>query len=357
MMTNKKWYNQPSMPQPPLEDLLRSGIIQNRHAVDIKGLLSRVGVDDGYLKAGDDPSEWLLPEGAEQYLAVSNPRLRELQQLYANARRAAMDFSQWSPQYIAIDVPLLGFRGDCAFVWQKRDLNVPLNFVATYYYFRAMGRTDLIAGLQEDRLFGAYSVFADGQCLTRDRLDSVAEISFLQETLGIGARRRPIRVLDIGSGYGRLAYRLSEAFSDVEVVCSDAVPIAAFICEYYLAFRKAKRAIVVPVPQLDEYLRSNQVDIAVSVHCFSECPISAISWWVDLLRRYEVRHLMIVPDKGSIIGKILVSREADGSHRDVNQVLTTAGYRLAIRVPKFMDSSLQAWGLSPTTYYLFEYSG
>lgn len=335
-----------------LVDLLSRGTIQTRYRTDIGRLLARVGVDDAYLSGYHESRPPALPAGAVDYLTQTNPRLHELRELYERSSCGALDYSQWSPQYVALDVPFLSFRGDCAFMWQKRDFNTPLSYVATYYYLRVAASAALMDALLEDVLFGAYCVWTSGECLTRDRLDSVAEIAFLDKHLCVRGMSHA-RILDIGSGYGRLAYRLTQAFDSVEVVCVDAIPEASFICEYYIRFRQACRAAVVPLPELDDYLTSHPIDIAISVHSLTECPLTAVTWWVELLRRHAIKYLMIVPDCRSVCGDSMLSREFDGSRRDITTVLRDCGYRVLVNSAKFEDGALQAFGVSPTTYFLF----
>ena len=63
---------------------------------------------------------------------------------------------------------------------------------------------------------------------------------------GIG-RDAPLRLLDIGAGYGRLAHRLAESVPATEIMCTDAVPASTFLSEFYLRFRGVdNRATAVP---------------------------------------------------------------------------------------------------------------
>jgi hypothetical protein len=314
-------------------------------------LLQRVGVDAAYW--GRSASGHVrAPAAAAAYLSKSNPRLLELQALYRDYESRARYCSQWSSDYVSRDVPLLGFRGDCAFVWQRRDFNTPLNYLLTASHLRHEA-ADLLQLLDEDGCFGAYTVSYGGRLVSRDLLDSINEIVFLDRTVGLrdGTEHR---VLDIGSGYGRLAHRITEACQAVSaVICADAIAEATFICEYYLRYRNCSRAHVVPLPEVEETVSLMTPDIAVSCHCFDECPMAAIRWWLALLRRHSVRHLMIVPGAKRFAERGLVSLERDGEGVPMGPLLEEQGYRLVSRQPKYGDPSLQRFGVSPTYYLLY----
>jgi 2-polyprenyl-3-methyl-5-hydroxy-6-metoxy-1,4-benzoquinol methylase len=65
--------------------------------------------------------------------------------------------------------------------------------------------------LEEDDDFGAEVFDFHGKVVSRDLLDSIIEINFLDRHLGFSSRRA-VNVLDIGAGYGRLAHRMATAF-------------------------------------------------------------------------------------------------------------------------------------------------
>jgi hypothetical protein len=150
----------------------------------------------------------------------------------------------------------------------------------------------LIAGMVEDAAFGCnafgYKHAPDlGYVVSRDLLDSVAELHFLRSNL-VGVRR----VLDIGSGYGRLAHRWTEVDPDVFVFCTDPVPVSRVVCEKYLAFRGVTRAMVVRPEELGRLMSP---DLAVNIHSWSECTLDEVVWWLDWLVERNVEHLFTIP--------------------------------------------------------------
>jgi SAM-dependent methyltransferase len=316
-------------------------------------LMARVGIDHAFLDHYDGEPQTVLPLGAREYLCSSNPRLVELRRQYESLSYPVVQHSVWNAAYVSSEVPLQHFRADCAFIWQGRDLNLPSTYLLTYYYLQATGHAQLLNRLSEDDLFGIYTVKADDSLISRDRLDSTAEIAFLERTLEI-SQRRSYHILDIGSGYGRLAWRLMQAFDNVSVTCVDAIAESTFLCEYYLRFRGASsRAQVVPLSEIETVLAERPIDAAVNVHSFSECPLGAIRWWLDLLSRADVSHIVVVPNAGPHNGTRLVSMETDGSSMDFRALFEERSYTLALAEPKYAEPSLQNLGVSPTHYFLF----
>jgi len=57
---------------------------------------------------------------------------------------------------------------------------------------------------------------------------------------------------------------------------TDAVAVSIFVSDYYLRFRGVKEALVIPLDEIDNMLRDHPVDLAISVHSFSECQKQAI---------------------------------------------------------------------------------
>jgi putative sugar O-methyltransferase len=159
--------------------------------------------------------------------------------------------------------------------------------------------------------------------VSRDLLDSVAELAFLDDELGISERKTTI--LDIGAGYGRLAHRATTAFANVRCLCTDAVPLSTFLSSFYLGLRAVgDRATVVPLDRIAETLEATRIDVAVNIHSFSECPISAIIWWLDLLAENAVDHLMIVPNTE---GRLL-SKERNAPRIDFMPLVQARGFEL-----------------------------
>jgi hypothetical protein len=290
-----------------------------------------------------------LPEEASRYLTPENPRLRELRDRYAAYASPVTDRSVWSQRYVNRELDLRFFRGDNAYIWQYRDFNTEIKYLLTAYYAETIDTLRAMDRLGEDALFGVYTFDFNGRRISRDLLDSVVEMNFLERHLGI-ASRPSLRVVDIGAGYGRLAHRMVAALPNIEYAyCVDAIPESTFLSEFYLRFRGVgDRTSVVPLDQVEETLSSQQITIATNVHSFQECTVGSIRWWLALLQKLGISHLMIVT------GDRLLSTEPDGGRIDFLPYLEESGYALRVREPKYSAPSVQRYGVTPAFHYLFE---
>lgn len=278
-----------------------------------------------------DPST-PLPSDADTRLAADHARLAALRQRYQHVDDAVRVRSRWSDERAASWLDLRYFRGDNAYVWHYRESRrlTELKFLLYALDVSARDRADLLATLGEDGAFGCWTYdLADLPTLSRDLLDSVNELLFLDAHLGVLDGSHP-RVLDIGAGYGRMAHRYVGACAGVaDYCCVDAVPESTFLSEYYVEHRDlAPVARVVPLDEVDQ-LDPGSFDLALNIHSWSECPIDAIRWWVERLEALEVPTVFVVPNEP--VG--FESLEPDGSRFDYRSVLEAAGYALAVDKP------------------------
>lgn len=285
-----------------------------------------------------------------------SPRLAALRAAYrAMEPHPARTASLWSAAF-SRQTSFATFRGDNAYLWQKALTPAQcMSFLLAGYYTHSVDALKLLDRLVEDGAFGAHTFrFMERFTGSKDLMDSVGEINFLERHLGLSSRPATT-VLDIGAGYGRLPHRLAEAFPGrVNGIATDAVPESTFLCEFYVGFRGMTDQIrVLPLPDVEASLAALQVDLATNVHSFSECTIGAIEWWLDVVVRAQCRHLFIVPNAYHNGGLELLSREPDGSHRDFLPAVRARGFRLLAREPKYRDTSLHRFGIN-TYYHLFE---
>jgi len=110
------------------------------------------------------------------------------------------------------------------------------------------------------------------------------------------------------------------------------------------------KAEVVPLDEIENKLKNGNVNIAVNIHSFSECTISAIDWWLSLLEEHRVKYLMIVPNSGVHGGELLLTNEG----KDFGEVIEKHGYKLVAKDPAYSDTVVQKYAINPTYYYLFE---
>lgn len=295
-----------------------------------------------------------LPAAAEE-LVSDHPELVELRDAYDALDLPVVTRSRWHEGAVGSFLDLRWFRGETLFVWHYRE--IPRISQLKYYvfarYVRDRDRLGLLDRLEEDGMFGCWTFSYPGWGdVSRDLLQSVNEISFLDRVLDV-SKRSDLSVLDIGAGYGRLAHRMTTALLGVsDYCCVDVVPEATFLSRWYLEYRGcAPPARVVRLDRIDSDLHPGSFDLAVNMHSFSECPLAAIQWWVDLVARLEIPYLLIVPNEP----QELLSTEPDGTRRDFTPMLTAAGYALEHREPVISDPAAQ--GLIPLRdhFHLFKH--
>jgi hypothetical protein len=291
-----------------------------------------------------------LSDDARRYLTPDNPKLVDLKKRYAKCDPDVTIPLVWTEGLVRTE-DIAYFRGDNAYVWQVRDPNCNiLGYTLATYYVKSIDNYKLLDQLTEDNAFGNFIFEIAGRVISRDLLDSIIEIDFLDRHLGLMSRR-DVTVLDIGAGYGRLAYRVSTSVPGLrEYLCVDAVPYSSFISEFYLRYRNAgDKTQVIELDQFERALTTKKIDIAVNIHSFSECRLAAIEWWVSRLARAEVAHLLIVPNALQSVGEVLHTNDQN----DFSPILRKYGYRLLTREPKYRDPLLQKYAISPTHYFLF----
>jgi hypothetical protein len=331
--------------QAQIREALNSQLQRFRHRVVDERILYEWQMTDALNRPGFRAST--LPEGAADYLVMSNPRLADLRARYGAFNSDVTTPLVWTDSHVTPE-DMLYFRGDNAYVWQVRErgLNI-LAYALAAYYIQSIDELGLWKKLQEDDAFGIHTFTIANRLLSRDLLDSICEIHFLEKHLNISSRPQ-LSVMDIGAGYGRLAHRMVSALPNLaRYLCTDAFPISTFVCEYYLRFRHIDdRAIAVPLDEIDQTLSAQTVDLAVNIHSFSECKASAIDWWLSLLEKHGVKYLMIVPNTGDAL------RTHEGI--DFSDIVEKHGYSLKVKEPKYRDPVVQQYALNPAYYFLFE---
>jgi hypothetical protein len=187
-----------------------------------------------------------------------------------------------------------------------------------------------------------------GKTVSRDLLDSVWEINFLERHIKL-SQMPSLTLLDIGAGYGRLAYRLVNSLPNIDtVLCADAIPESTFICQYYLQYRGvAEKARTVPLHKFEETIQATPIQIVTNIHSFQECTIESISWWLDVLARGGVEYFMLAHYRNE-----LLSRESDGGNKDFHPLLEARGFELVAKEPVYASDTLAAtYGLYPDRWY------
>jgi len=290
-------------------------------------------------------------------------RLTELRQRYASVKLPVAVHSVWASRKTSAAIADIGwggvdlrnFRGHSAYVWDYGSFNFEVTNLKYYLFTQAVRQKDqlqLLTRLREDGAFGALSFEYEGVGrVSRDLLDSVVEINFLERHMGL-MQREDISVLDIGAGYGRMAQRMLDAHPGIRAyTCVDAVPESTFLCEYHLKFRGlAERVQVIALDELEARLQPGGYNLALNIHSFSECTYAAIEWWLRKVAELGIPRLMIVPNDPDRFE----SMEPDRSRRDYAPLLQELGYQLVAREPVFDDPQVQALIGVRDHMYLFE---
>ena len=294
-----------------------------------------------------------LPADAAAYLRADNPALAGLRKRYAALDLPVTNASRWNSEAVDSFLDLRYFRGETLITWHYRELPriSALKFFIFARYVSDRDMHGLMSELSEDGAFGCWTFSYPGYGkVSRDLLESVNEIGFLDRELGL-LQRDHMRVLDVGAGYGRLAHRMTQAHQGVEdYCCVDAVPESTFISEYYLRHRGCEACRVVPLDRVEADLREGWFDLAVNIHSFSECTSDAVAWWAALLSHLRIQHLLIVPNEP----EDLLTLEADGRRRDYMPLLEDAGFRLKKREPVIDDPAVRELLELDDHFFLFE---
>ncbi|ORE89146.1 hypothetical protein ATO7_04685 [Oceanococcus atlanticus] len=293
------------------------------------------------LKAASFNAEHPLPEGTADYLRHDNPRLMALRERYNALTVDAAVHSLWNPQRMDRQLELSHFRGDNVYVWQLRNVReqARLKYYLFMTYAQGIDDLGLLGSLTEDGLFGCWTFdYPNHPTISRDLLDSVNEINFLNRHLNL-KQRDSFRVLDIGAGYGRLPHRMLQALPNIDhYYCTDAVAESTFLSEFYLKFRGcADKTTVLP---LDEFITAApdlDIDLAINIHSFSEMSIAAINWWFARLAEMRPKHLFIIPNDQDR----LLSAESDGSRVEFSDRIAASGYKLIANEPIYRDPCIQ----------------
>jgi hypothetical protein len=269
------------------------------------------------------------------YLRRDNPRLLQLEADYA-ALDLPFKLSAWKDhQNVGVDIA--NFRADGAYLGQG-GLDREPQYRAMWNYVKAIDSFGWIDDLKEDGDFGVLAFDFDGYSVSRDLCDSVMELKFILDELGY----LPQNWLDIGSGYGRLAHRLTTISPRSRIICADAVPVSTFLCDFYSQYRGfADKCHIGTLTELESV--DWVADIACNIHSWSECSAAAINFWLDKLVEWRVPYLFVVPHD-----ERWVCVNEDGSIGNFKPLILDHGYAEIASRPKYPAG---VDGLYPEVHY------
>ncbi len=173
----------------------------------------------------------------QKYLKHDNPELLYLKSQYAEFQKQISFHSQWDYDFCEQQIELPYFRGDNAYVWQVRNNNLFRNYQITTEYLLSIDKLNLFSKTFEDGAFGAFTYRTNDLIVSRDLLDSINELYFLENILNI-SKQSDLKIIDIGAGYGRLAHRAINCLNNIHTyVCADAIAESTFLCQFYSVYR------------------------------------------------------------------------------------------------------------------------
>ena len=126
--------------------------------------------------------------------------------------------------------------------WERKDK--PENFKAKQWfkygqflcllfeYARKHDSHDLLKAVSESRLGNPTGVTYDGHYITQDLANSVADVNLMLDVTGLDAKK-PLRIMELGAGHGRIMYTFLKAFPQVQIVVVD-IPPALYVSQWYL---------------------------------------------------------------------------------------------------------------------------
>lgn len=268
----------------------------------------------------------------------------EVRQLEEKYQRLGINHTAgvWSKDHLK-KFDLNKFRGDNIYVWQTR-LYGEIDYFVSYLYAINIDVMRLRNIFRESKSYGVEFYNFCEQAVSRDFIDSIIEINYLEKLLHL-SNVTNLRIIDIGAGYGRLAFRLAEAYPLAEIACVDAIPLSTCISRIYLKdYIQAKRIFVHELDELHA-LEKNKFKLAVNIHSFSEMSLDSVEAWVDFIVEKEIEYLFIVPNGSSLTLN-------DGT--DFSLLLTDAGFEIIDSRPKYYDKDFAKFGIYPSTYFLLQ---
>lgn len=248
----------------------------------------------------------------------------------------------WNEKHLA-SFDVKKFRGDNVYVWQTRVFQ-EIHYFVSYLYALKVDKLGLHNKFIEEGSFGVETFNFEGRLVSRDLIDSIIEISYIEEKLKLSTIDG-FHILDIGAGYGRFAKRIQEGFNNVKVTCIDAIPLSTCISRVYLEDELMGGKVTVhQLDTLDE-VQPGSINLAINIHSFSEMSMSSVESWVRFLVEKKIENVFIVPN-----GLNLALN--DGT--DFGRLFESSGYDISSVDDKFSDQDFARFGLYPSKYFLLK---
>lgn len=250
----------------------------------------------------------------------------------------------WNERHLN-NFDVMKFRGDNVYVWQTRVFQ-EIHFFVSYLFALKVDKLGLHNKLTETGSYGVETFNFDGKLVSRDLIDSIIEINYLEEKLQF-SKSSNFHILDIGAGYGRFAKRIQEGFSNIEVSCIDAIPLSTCLSRVYLESEIITGKVTVHQLNTINVIQEGAINLAINIHSFSEMSLSSVVSWVNFLLEKKVENIFIVPNGSGLALN-------DGT--DFGGIFEEAGYQIASVDDKFGDPDFTRFGIYPSKYFLLNRS-
>lgn len=278
-------------------------------------------------------------------------------ELNLNIRKCAADLAEtyrnfglehgdgvWNKKHLN-NFDVMKFRGDNVYVWQTRVFQ-EINFFISYLYALKVDKLGLHSKLTETGSYGVETFKFGGALVSRDLIDSIIEINYLDEKLQF-SKSSNFHILDIGAGYGRFAKRIQEGFSNIEVSCIDAIPLSTCLSRVYLENEIKTGKVAVHQLNTLDVVQEGDINLAINIHSFSEMSIASVKSWVNFLVKKKIENIFIVPNGSGL---------ALNNGTDFGFLFEQAGYHIASVHDKFGDPDFSRFGIYPSKYFLLNRS-
>lgn len=269
-------------------------------------------------------------------------RASELHNRYTKFGLYPRDLGVWDEKHLRkLDVSL--FRSDNVYVWQTRELN-EVNYLVSYLAAKLLDKSNLFDSISESGEFGV-EIYQFGEVnVSRDLLDSILEINFLIEIVGLEAFSK-MKVLDIGAGYGRLAKNLARIFPEIKIGCVDSIPISTAISEFYLKDEISLSQVrVYSIDEIDK-ISYRSFDLVTNIHSFSEMSIDSVETWISFIRKLGVPNVFVIPNPKEL-------RLNTG--QDFEAIFNKYGYVVRQKMSKYPVGIEEKYLLYPSNYFYLE---
>lgn len=206
-----------------------------------------------------------------------------------------------------------------AYVWQPKG-SVLERFYAELTALPEARR--MFQCTKEDGSFGVTTLNVRGTTISRDLLDAILELIFLERTFAGLKPMGNVSIIDVGAGYGRLAKRYRDCFPSATYKIVDGIPVSTVLSQVYLG-RYGYADSVVPLFDLEATLATVRPDLLVNTHSFPEMHPHDITFFVRLAAAYEVRYIFIAPNKLTKTPNLVTNKD-----ESIDEILKHFGYEL-----------------------------